>query len=168
MKPSELQHLFWLIPGTIAGRAGPNREPWRMSEFRRAGIGAVLSVNDGEGCHPEDFARAGITYTCMPLSPNAPPRPGDLEHCLHVLPDAHAFLRAQIHHDRRVLVHCSSGKDRTCLLFAYYLMREEGCTPREAMARVRRVRPIAFSAEGWEEFVAQILSTTYESLQAPA
>lgn len=153
-----MEHLFWLIPGLIAGRAGPNRQSWDVAKLRQAGIGAVLSVNDGELCHPEDFARVGMVYACMPLSPNAPPRPGDFEYCLRVLPDAYLFVYTQIKNDRPVLVHCSSGKDRTCLLFAYFLMMQEDCAPHEAMARVRAVRPIAFSAEGWEEFAAQVLA----------
>lgn len=143
----------------IAGRAGPNRQPWNIARLRHAGFGAVLSVNDGELCHPEDFEREGIVYACMPLSANAPPQPGDLEYCLSVLPAAYRFLCTQIESSRTVLVHCSSGKDRTCLLFAYFLMRHESCAPEEAIARVRAIRPIAFTADRWEEFAVKVLSS---------
>lgn len=152
-----MHHLFWLIPGVIAGRAGPNREPWSIAELRAAGIRAVLSVNDGELCHAEDFAQAAIVYACMPLSPNAPPRPGDLEHCLQVLPQAYDFVCVQIRQSRPVLVHCSSGKDRTCLLMAYFLMRSAAMAPEDAISRVRAIRPIAFSAEAWQDFALTVL-----------
>lgn len=152
-----MQDIFWLIPGRIAGRAGPNRLPWTVGELQQAGFGAVLSVNDGELCHADEFARLGIEYACMPLSPNAPPLPGDLELCVKVLPRAYEFVCAQLAQQRRVLIHCSSGKDRTCLLMAYFLVRHEDIAPRAAISRVRALRPIAFSAKGWGDFARLVL-----------
>jgi len=118
----------------------------------------VLSVNGGLLCHEEDFAPVGISYACVALSANAPPRPGDEQVCMEVLPRAYAFVHDQVTAGRAVLVHCSSGKDRTGLFLSYFLMRAEGLTPREAIAAVRAVRPIALSAEGWEEFGARVLA----------
>jgi len=62
--------------------------------------------------------------------------------------------------DRRrgVLVHCRSGKDRTGLFLTYYLCVTEGLTPSDAIGELRRVRPIALSAEGWESFSYQVLA----------
>ena len=51
-----MKKVFWLIPGQLAGRPGPDLEPWDLAELRTAGIGAVLSVNDGSLCYPEEFA----------------------------------------------------------------------------------------------------------------
>src|SRR5262245_40831677 len=121
-----MEHLFWLVPGRLAGRPGPDRVPWRLSSFRDAGIGAVLSVNDGILCHPEDFEACDIAYACMPLSDNAPPQPGDEEACLRTLPAAYEYVQEQLTRNRVAVVHCSSGKDRTGLFFAYYLVREMG------------------------------------------
>jgi len=72
-----MDKLFWVIPGKLAGRPGPDREPWNLAALHAGGIGAILSVNDGLSCQPQDFATAGIAYACMPLSSNAPPKPGD-------------------------------------------------------------------------------------------
>lgn len=152
-----MQDLFWLIEGKLAGRAGPDRLPWKLEALRGAGVGAVLSVNDGLLCHPADFRALGIAYACVPLSPNAPPQPGDDEACLRALPLAHAFVREQALEGRATMVHCSSGKDRTGLFLAYYLVREEALAPEAAVERVRRVRPIALSAVGWEEFALDVL-----------
>jgi hypothetical protein len=77
-----VKHLFWVLPGKLCGRSGPNHDPWNPVEFRGAGIGAVLSVNDGELVHAKDFASLGISHQCTPMSADAPPRPGDLELCL--------------------------------------------------------------------------------------
>jgi protein-tyrosine phosphatase len=56
-----------------------------------------------------------------------------------------------------VLVHCRSGKDRTGLFLSYYLCVTEGLRPSEAIAELRRVRPIALTAEGWETFSYEVL-----------
>ena len=77
-----MKDAFWLIPGELAGRPGPDLVPWDLAAMRSAGIAAVLSVNDGLLCHPEDFEKQGISYRCVPLAANAPPQPWDDELCL--------------------------------------------------------------------------------------
>ena len=153
-----MRHVFWLVPGILAGRPGPDREPWDLAELREAGIGAVLSVNDGVLCREEDFSRNDMQYRCLPLSPNAPPQPGDLEHCRQVLPRAFDFVAKMTGSGRTTLVHCSSGKDRTGLFMAYYLVRTRGLSPEAAVDEVRRVRPIAFTAYGWEQFAQEVIA----------
>ena len=152
-----MKHLFWLIPDRLAGRPGPDRAPWNLASTRDAGIGAVLSVNDGLLCHPDDFRAHGISYACIPLSDNAPPQPGDEEACLRALPAAGAFVQQQLSSSRITVVHCSSGKDRTGLFLAYHLMREAGVSPAAAIEEVRRVRPIALTAPGWYDFAFDVL-----------
>ena len=152
-----MKHVFWLVPGALAGRSGPDQNPWDVRSLHAGGIGAVLSVNDGVACHAEDFAALGMSYRCIPLSDNAPPRDGDREHCLQVLPEAYDFVRAEQNRHRAVLVHCTSGKDRTGLFMCYYLVRDSGMGVDAAISAVRRVRPIALSAEGWESLALAVL-----------
>ncbi len=152
-----MQNLFWLIPGKLAGRPGPDRAPWKLVALRDAGIGAILSVNDGLLCHPADFRTSGIDYACVPLSDNAPPQPGDDAVCLDALPIAYEFVKKRITAGKATVVHCSSGKDRTGLFLAYYLVREEGAAAEDAIARVQAVRPIALSAIGWHELALDVL-----------
>ncbi len=154
-----MDKVFWLLPGRLAGRPGPDREPWDLGSLREGGIEAILSVNDGLACHLDDFAAFGIAYARVSLSPNAPPQPGDDEVCLGALPRAYAFVQAQIAEGRGVLVHCSSGKDRTGLFLCYFLMRQADLSPVDAIEAVRRVRPIALSAVGWEEFAVRVLAS---------
>jgi protein-tyrosine phosphatase len=153
-----MHHSFWLIPNLLAGRPGPNREPWHLASLQAQGVRAVLSVNDGECCHADDFKRWGIDYLCSPLSANAPPEPGDLEQCLAALPRAHEFIASHVLAGHLTLVHCNSGKDRTALQLAYYLMRKHGCAVEDAIARVKAVRPIAFTATGWDSFAYRVLA----------
>src|SRR5262245_39199903 len=114
-----MDKVFWLLPGRLAGRPGPDREPWDLDALRQGGIDAILSVNDGTACHPADFAASGIAYARVPFSPNAPPLPGDDAICRAALPRAYAFVEGQVTEGRGVLVHCSSGKDRTGLFLCY-------------------------------------------------
>jgi protein-tyrosine phosphatase len=96
-------------------------------------------------------------YRCIPLSGNAPPRDGDIAHCLEALPEAYDYVRGELERRRAVLVHCRSGKDRTGLFMCYFLIRESGLSVEGAIQAVRRVRPIALSAEGWEGLAAKVL-----------
>ncbi len=98
-----------------------------------------------------------MAYRCIPLSDNAPPREGDLDYCLEALPRAYDYVRAALAGERPVLVHCTAGKDRTGLFMCYFLIRESDVTAQEAISQVRRVRPIALSAEGWDDFAARVL-----------
>ena len=152
-----MKHVFWLVPGAVAGRAGPDQHPWDANELLAGGIGAVLSVNDGAACQRQDFTALGMSYRCIPLSDNAPPLDGDIDHCLDALPEAYDFVRGELDSRRAVLVHCHSGKDRTGLFMCYFLMRESGISVEDAIKAVRRVRPIALSAEGWERLAATVL-----------
>lgn len=152
-----MKDVFWLIPERLAGRPGPDRAPWKLTAMREAGVGAVLSVNDGLLCHPKDFAAVDIRYGCIPLSENAPPQPGDDETCLRALPQAFAFVREQLEHGRPTVVHCSSGKDRTGLYLAYHWMRHASVSAEAAFEHVRIIRPIAFTAWGWDELALDVL-----------
>ena len=156
-----MKHLFWLVPNLLAGRCGPDEQPWQLDRLRKAGIGAVLSVNDGELCAPEDFAEHGLAYACIPLSNHAPPQEGDLEHCLDALPAALAFVTDNMSRGVPVLVHCTAGKDRTGLFMAYYLMQRQNLSLQDAIKRLRSVRAIALTAEGWHDFALRVLSAKH-------
>ena len=151
-----MQHLFWLVEDKIAGRSGPNKEAWDLKEIKRSGIGAVLSVNGGEDCDPQAFIDADLSYACIPFSSNIPPKEEDLALCVEQLPKALAFIRECEANNMPVLIHCRSGKDRTALIMAYYLM-VNGAAPLHAVSQVRAVRDIAFSAEGWDQFAFDVL-----------
>jgi protein-tyrosine phosphatase len=153
-----MRKVFWLRPHVIGGRSGPNKDFWNPGELARGGFGAIISVNDGELVHPEALSAVGIDYKCVPLSDSAPPQPGDLERCAAALPQALAFALQSIESGRSVLVHCHSGKDRTGMFLSYFLCETEGLPAAEAIEEVKRVRPIALSAEGWEPFTLRVLA----------
>jgi|ETNmetMinimDraft_25_1059894.scaffolds.fasta_scaffold107220_1 hypothetical protein len=153
-----MDELFWIIKGQLAGRVGPNTEPWDLAALRAGGIGAIISVNNGEHCVREDIEAHDIAYACIPFSSNAPALPGDDDISMAAARQAYEFATAQIADGRGVLVHCSAGKDRTGLLLSYFVMQHAGLSPRDAIDRVRETRPIALSAEGWDEFAEHVLT----------
>ena len=152
-----MEHVFWLRKGKIAGRSGPNTVMWDLNEIKANGITAILSVNNGDAVHETMLSDLGITYASIPMSSNAPAREGDKEHCLQNLPKAMAFIRRNIMNGP-VLIHCRSGKDRTGMVMAAYLIEFEGYDVHKSMKEVLAVRPIAFSAEGWKEFGLDVLN----------
>ncbi len=152
-----MEKCFWLIPEKLGGRPGPDAEPWDAAALREGGIGAILSVNNGSKCDSEALANAGIAHLCVPLSDKAPPESGDLEHCIRALPKAYDFVAAQLGDGRKVVVHCSGGKDRTGLFLSYFLVVTNKLPIDDAINSVRQVRPIALSAEGWEDFAHRVL-----------
>ena len=151
-----MKEIFWLRPGKIAGRSGPNLVPWQLEEIRQAGINSILSVNHGEDCHITLIEKLGFQYDCIPMSRNAPAIPGDTTHNLQKLPEALRFINEALA-SGPVLIHCRSGKDRTGLVMAAYLIANEQFSARQAMDEVLSVRPIAFSAEGWTDFCFHVL-----------
>jgi hypothetical protein len=139
-----MDKLFWVIPGCLAGRPGPDDEPWNLSALRQAGIEAVLSVNAGQQCDPAEFASNQMAYACHPLSDWVPPQPGDAEICLDALPRGYDFVKTQL----------AQG---TGLFLSYFLVRHAGLSASQAIQQVQHVRPTALGAEGWVEFAMQVL-----------
>ena len=66
-----MKNTFWLVPGRVAGRCGPNYEPWSLSQIRAAGIAAVLNLSECQPCQVE-FTAAQVDVAWIPL-PNSYP-----------------------------------------------------------------------------------------------
>jgi len=107
--------------------------------------------------YPDEFDSAGIAYRCIPLASNAPPRPGDLELCLKRLEMCYAYARSEIEAGRTLLVHCRHGKDRTGMFMAHYLKMQRSLSTLEAIAQVKAVRPVALTADGWDQLAIEVL-----------
>ena len=152
-----MDHVFWLHDNFVGGRPGPNLIPWNLRDLRDAGVGAILSVNDGELVHAADLAALDINYSCTPLTENAPPRAGDFETCLANLPRGYDFVSMNRRQGRKTLVHCRQGRDRTGMFLAYYTLRQFRVSAEMAIAQLKEVRSDALAAEGWDEFALAVL-----------
>lgn len=152
-----MEYIYWLRQGTIAGRCGPDTKPWSLVEIGNYGFSAILSVNDGEAVHEPLIKELDMDYAKIPMSPNIPARKGDKELCLKNLPHAMKFINRNLE-SGPVLVHCRSGKDRTGMVLAAYLITFEGYQAKPAMDEIIDINPIAFSADGWLDFGLDVLS----------
>ena len=152
-----MNHVFWVVPDLLGGRPGPNCQPWDEKELFEAGIRAILSVNSGDEVRPKRLKDAGIDYTCIPLTADAPPLPGDDKICLRRLAEQFEFVAGHVDTGNPTLIHCRHGKDRTGLFLAYYLTRTENLKPRQAIRRLKEHRPIALTATGWEDLALAVL-----------
>lgn len=157
-----MKQVFWLIDGQLAGRSGPNKDAWDLAELKAAGFGAIVSLNDGAMCDTQAMADLGIAHQVFNLPDNIPPVEGDVEVCAAIMPKVLAFIRQAESESKAVLLHCRSGINRTELMMAYYLMKN-GAAPVHAVSQVRNASGLAFDAEGWDQFVYDVLYKLQES-----
>lgn len=153
-----MKHLFWLVEGALAGRPGPNIDTWDPQELYNVGIRAILTLNRGYGVDAPMLEVVGIAHKRIPILVQEPPQPDAFEVAWPALEETSRWVWEQIQSGNPVLVHCTHGKDRTGLLLAYILVRYYGLASKEAIAHVRRVRPIALTAVGWEQFANDMLA----------
>ncbi|AZG35579.1 MULTISPECIES: dual specificity protein phosphatase family protein [Shewanella] len=151
-----MKDIFWLVDKQVAGRSGPNKDAWDLAELKQAGFAAIASLNNGEGCDVDAMAELGLRHKVFNLPDNMPPKPQDLAICAEVLPQVLAFIRECESEQKAILLHCSSGINRTQMVMAYYLM-ENGAAPLHAVSQVRNACGLAFDAEGWDQFVYDVL-----------
>lgn len=152
-----MDHSFWIHDNLVGGRPGPNLIAWNLSDLKDGGVRAILSVNDGELVHIEDLDVLGIDYLCAPLSEDAPPREGDIEICLESLPAGFDFVTKNREMGRRTLVHCRHGRDRTGMFLAYYIYKQFGVSPEDAVKQLKEIRSDALAADGWDDFTLEVL-----------
>ena len=68
------------------------------------------------------------------------PQQGDIDVCLASLPKGFEFVSKNREVGRKTLVHCRQGRDRTGLFIAYYIRRQFGVSPEDAVARLKEAR----------------------------
>jgi protein-tyrosine phosphatase len=151
-----MKNVFWIIPGILCGRAGPDMETWSLDEIRDSGIKAVLNVSEHEP-NQSNFESANIDLEWIPFPASYPATEETEQVCLELLPKAYQFLRSNINERKCVLVHCSWGRDRSGLLLAYHLAISKNLGPREAIAELRKIRPKAITALGWEDMAERVI-----------
>jgi len=152
-----MKYVYWVIPDKLGGRKGPNREPWDLAEFRKQGVNWIISTSERMLNRSHEVVAFGIKHLCVPLPKNAPPLPGDADDIFYVLPLLERFIRTCLP-ESKIVVHCSSGKDRTPLLMSYFLMKSQRMSARQAMDIMTSIVPQAFTAKGWHEMALSILS----------
>ena len=113
----------------------------------RGRVDAVIDLADpGPGPSAEDLG--DITYVKAPLEDGETlPEPVLLDHLTGLVVDL-------VRQGRRVLVHCTFGKNRSGLLMALVVREVLGCDGPTALARVREVRENAVNNDAFNDWVS--------------
>ncbi len=128
---SRLGRVTWLIEDSLAACRYPRSEA-ALRELADRGV--TLLVNLHEQAHRSELlARYGLTEVHLPVPDFTPPAPDQLERGV-------AAIEQAVASGRKVAVHCGAGLGRTGTLLAGYLVKR-GLSPRDAIGRVRAVRP---------------------------
>jgi protein-tyrosine phosphatase len=143
--------MYWVIPGVLAGRPGPDCAPWNVDQLVDAGVGAVVSL-DGP-VRVQDLLKAGIRH--LPAYQPMFLLHGEEDHkrFLKVMVPILAFIDEQRAGGIATLVHCHYGCDRTGTVLSCYLVARENFTATQAVARVQKINPDAMWAVGYMEAV---------------
>jgi len=147
-----MEHIYWINPEAVGGRCGPASAAWDLPGWLRAGIGGIVSL-DSSNVRPEEIAAAGLAHLPAYRPMILLTTPQLQQEFLRSLPAVFRFIEEHRRQGRKVVVHCYHGMDRTGAVLACYLVQRYRCTAREAIARVRQLRPQAMSADGYEEAV---------------
>lgn len=144
--------IYWVAPGELAGRPGPEKFPWTPEELSAEGIGAVVSL-----CGPvntRQLVAAGIdhlpVYQPMILLESEIAREG----FVGIMPLIEEFVERSLTKKKSVLVHCYHGCDRTGTVLACLLIARYRLDAARAVEAVRSVNPLAMNASGYAEAVA--------------
>jgi atypical dual specificity phosphatase len=150
----------YILPGRLAGMAGPSDLNRALPMLADQNIGGVISLT----ARPLDAARlrqAGIDYLHLPVSDFTPPRPDQVEQMVAFVDDVA---------DRRqagTVVHCAMGLGRTGTMLACYLV-SQGYDPHEAVREVRRLRPGSIETAEQEALVHEWARRREQADRGPA
>lgn len=146
-----MKHIYWVLGDRLAGRPGPTREPWDPRALYRGGIRAVVSL--AQEVEVEDLTPYGITHYRGEFPPLALFSEGLRKAFIYTALPVWRFIDEQLTAKKTTLVHCFAGQDRTGVILSGYLVIYRGLRPKQAIAHVRSVNPLAMQHQGYEQTV---------------
>ena len=161
-----MHQVYWVIPGLLAGRCGPDKVPWDPAQLYAAGIRVVVTAATelpGEDLAPFNLERRRVRMAPLPWLWRRGRR-RLARQAREVLPTIHRQIRS----GQPVLVHCHDGDDRTGVVLSGYLVRYRGFTPEDAVARVRSINPRAMKMPGYARAVRWFVEGVPRYIRAQA
>jgi atypical dual specificity phosphatase len=135
-------HVFdWIVPEQLGACANPALGAAVVAQLRAERIGLLVNLYERPD-PPKLLAHLSAQGLHLPTPDFEAPTQEHLERGVAAIAEA-------LGRGTRVAVHCGAGLGRTGTLLAAYLVAE-GCSPAEAIARVRAARPGSVETEEQE------------------
>jgi atypical dual specificity phosphatase len=142
---SEPAGFSWVEKPLLAAMARPE-DLSELRWLRKQGIQVLLSLTE-EPLRRDWINEAGLMVVHVPVIDMEAPTQEELDRCVSAIARAH---QGQL----GVGVHCGAGLGRTGAVLAAYLVTK-GLSAKNAIARVRRLRPGSIETEEQAEAVAE-------------
>ncbi len=133
----------WVDEPLLAASAWPGGTE-QLAWLRSAGIDILVTLTEEQ--LPRSWVdSAGLLGVHVPVPDMEPPTPTQFDEILTVIDKAKAS-------NMGVAIHCLAGRGRTGTVLAAYLIRQ-GLTAKEAMRKVRDLRPGSIEVDEQEEAI---------------
>lgn len=146
---SKPYNFSWFREGSIAASGLPATRS-SVEWLVRQGIKSVLSLTESV---PGPLLGSGLRLYHVPMENRMPAPVGKLVEAARV-------VKTEASSGNPVLVHCLSGRGRTGMVLASYLVLVEGLDPEDAIALVRRTRPGSLRREDQANSVRSLRGLT--------
>jgi len=154
----EYQNANEILPGLWLGnKASSQDKEW----LREKQIGVIFNCTKDL-----PFVDTSLTLYRVPLDDNL--EPSEIRNLEHWSWETIYKLHSERKKGKKILVHCFAGMQRSAAVVAMYLIAMFRCTTAEAIAFIKRRRPIAFhtnanfyeSIKGFEDGFRKMITTT--------
>jgi atypical dual specificity phosphatase len=142
---SQPNGFSWVEKPLLAALARPE-EPDDLVWLRQQGIELLISLTE-DPPRRDWVDDAGLLLFHVPLIDMEPPAQEDLDRCVSAIARAHDRNMA-------VAIHCGAGLGRTGVVLAAYFVHK-GLTAKNAIARVRRLRPGSIETDEQEQAIEE-------------
>ncbi len=127
-----------------ADRAAEEEFDLEIKQLKELGIAAVVTLTE-EPLAADKIREAGLDYLHLPVPDMTAPTPSQIREYID-------FCTTHLTSDEAVVTHCLGGSGRTGTMLACYLVHQ-GMSAREAIRRVRSIRPSAIETHWQEEAI---------------
>lgn len=147
MTRTEPSRFSWVLPDRLAGSGRPGRHRSIDSDLaflRQAGIEVIISLLEST-LNLDQYLEQGFEVGHFPVEDFTAPS-------VEQISQACSAIEAALAEGKKVLVHCNAGIGRTGAILACFLVHQ-GASPEDAVARIRRERPLSLETSEQVEIV---------------